>query len=228
MSKRLLGGFLVILLALSVTSSVSADSQKYKNLPVRDLVWNDQTAKATDVPVVVMDGRTMIPAYLFKQFGYSLSSVGDKVIVKNTQNERYIRSAGIAHSFESFLWEAQNYEEQLSDAVLERAANEEIPEETVSRLQDQLKALQQSYQLQAQNLSQTPAKFEDYFEAGRWAEGMMTAYREMTEAGAEFLKEGTPESLKTYRSKKQKALKELQGAQLAVTKLFNRSMTKIQ
>ncbi len=80
MQKKILVGLLILFMAASATA-VASDALKYKGMPVRELVWNGKSVKSKDVPVVVMDGRTMIPVNMLKSVGYTITSSGNKVIV---------------------------------------------------------------------------------------------------------------------------------------------------
>lgn len=118
MRKKILIGLLILFMAASATA-VASDALKYKGMPVKELVWNGKSVKSKDVPVVVMDGRTMIPANMLKSVGYTITASGNKVIVVPASNKNYLNNIGILTLFSRLFTGLRELEGKLLLSTVE-------------------------------------------------------------------------------------------------------------
>lgn len=225
MKKKIIIGCLVLTISMMATS-VSADALKYKNLPARELVWDGQQAKATDVPVVIMDGRTLIPAYLLRAFGYSVSTDGNKVVV-TSDDSKYEEAIGIVHSFDNFIGEVTVYDHLLLTTSMEMEEEEETPEEKMKFVSSEWDAILRSYDEKVKLLNQLPVNFETNRSVFKESDKMIDAYRQTTAAWFAYAKERTKESKRIFLKEIQEAHSCTRQTQQAVDEIFNKSMVRM-
>ncbi|MBB6690966.1 hypothetical protein H7B90_06060 [Cohnella xylanilytica] len=225
MKKKIIMGCLVLTLSTMATS-VSADALKYKNLPARDLVWDGQQAKVTDVPVVIMDGRTLIPVYLLRAFGYSVSSDGNKVVV-TSEDSKYEVAIGIVHSFENFLEEVTVYDQLLLTTSMEMEEEEETPEEKMKFVSSEWEAILRNYDEKVKLLNQLHVNFETNRSVFKESDKMIDAFRQTTAAWFTYAKERTKESKRIFLKEIQEAHSCTRQTQQAVDEIFNKSMVRM-
>ncbi|WP_339322970.1 hypothetical protein [Paenibacillus sp. FSL W8-0194] len=88
--KGLITALLVSIFLVSAIS-VSAQGSLFKGFPTVHLKWNEEEiSDPSGTPAVIIDNRTMIPVYLFKEMGISAVKKGNTVEMSNSKNEYFI------------------------------------------------------------------------------------------------------------------------------------------
>jgi len=226
MKKKMMISLLILFLTVSATA-VASDVLKYKGMPVRELVWNGKPVQSKDIPVVVMDGRTMIPAYLLKSVGYSVASSGNKVVVVTDGDRKYLNNIGILHSFNKFLNGLRELNEDLLLKTVEQQSDEKIARESIESIKDRMNALQQEYSEKAKLLDSLTTIIDFPSAIPNESAKMMTLYQQTVKSWAKYAASGSDEDLNAFLSLIKEAQQLLKSTQQAVEDYANKNFTKL-
>ena len=85
-SRVLLASLVLMLLSVGVVSAAT-NWGKFEGFNIIKLVINGKEAKVQDVPAVMLNGRTMVPIYMLREAGLSVSWDGEKSTVNVISNQ---------------------------------------------------------------------------------------------------------------------------------------------
>ncbi|WP_020618629.1 hypothetical protein [Paenibacillus daejeonensis] len=82
MKKWLVCSIVLLVVIGSSVAVAAAQGKLFKGFPVVQVVWGGKTLEPkTDVPAIIMENRTMLPVYLFRQAGFHVDKKGDSVVI---------------------------------------------------------------------------------------------------------------------------------------------------
>lgn len=228
--KRKIAFAALALSLIAAATAVASDSLKYKDMPVRKLIWNGKPVQSKDVPVVVMDGRAMIPAYLLRSVGYSVTSSGDKVVVESEDRDRkYLNNIGILNSFNKLLTGLRELDgDLLLTAVGRQTDGGEIGKETVKEINERMNALQQEYAEKSKRLDELIPIIDYPSAIPNGSAETMNLYRQTVESWTKYAASGSEEDLNGFLSLLREAQRALKSTQLAVDDYANKNFAKLE
>ncbi len=227
MRKKILVGLLILFMAASATA-VASDALKYKGMPVRERVWTGKSVKSKDVPVVVMDGRTMIPVNMLKLVGYTITTSGNKVIVVPASNKNYLNNIGILTSFSRLFVGLRELEGMLLLSTVESGGGEKISQETIAAVKDSMAYWEQEYAPRVKLLDDV-SPIDDYpRDIYRGAEEAMKRYRQTVESWTKYAESGSKEDLNVFLPRVKDAQKQLKAVQQSVDDYLNKNFVKLE
>ncbi|WP_372630944.1 hypothetical protein [Cohnella sp.] len=228
--KRKIAFAALALSLIAAATAVASDSLKYKGMPVRELLWNGKPVQSKDVPVVVMDGRAMIPVYLLRSVGYSVTSSGNKVVVESEdRNRKYLNNIAILNSFNKLLTGLRELDwEILLTAVGRQTDGGGIGEEAIKEINERMNALHQEYAEKSKRLDELMPIIDYPSAIPNESAETMNLYRQTVEGWTKFAASGSEEDLNGFLSLIREAQRALKSTQLAVDDYVNKNFAKLE
>ena len=139
MKKWLVCSIVLLVVIGSSVAVAAAQGKLFKGFPVVQVVWGGNTLEPkTDVPAIIMENRTMLPVYLFRQAGFHVDKKGDSVVIVDKRTP-YLETIDKLQKFNfSTVEEIDAIQGEMTELLKRMLAKDDQVSAAIDRLQIKL------------------------------------------------------------------------------------------